>query len=141
MFKTGMLLRRYSVQKGGCVRALVVDDSSAMRAVLRLLLKQCGFEVIEEARHGKDAITALIRTGPLELALVDWNMPEMSGLELLQAIRSKHEFDEMKVMMVTTETDMEQVKKALGGGADEYLMKPFNKESVAEKLRLLGFQG
>lgn len=120
------------------MRAIVVDDSSAMRAVLRLILKQQGFDVIE-AKNGKDGFRVLQESGPVQLALIDWNMPEMSGLELLQGIRENHAFDSMRVMMVTTETDLLQVRKALGSGADEYVMKPFNREIIADKLNLMGF--
>lgn len=121
------------------MRALVVDDSAAMRGVLRMVLKQCGCEVAGEAKHGKDALALLSRLGPVDLALVDWNMPEMSGLEMLHAVRADHAFDAMKIMMVTTETDLEQVKKALQCGANEYVMKPFNREIIADKLHILGF--
>lgn len=119
------------------MRALVVDDSAAMRAVLRMILKQSGFEVVE-AKHGKDGIAVLKQTGPVDVALVDWNMPEMGGLEFLQALRCEHEFDHMRIMMVTTETDLDQVQKALGLGANEYVMKPFNREIILDKLHLMG---
>lgn len=123
---------------GSEMRAIVVDDSSAMRAILRLILKQHGFQVVE-AKNGKDGFAALQASGPVQLALIDWNMPEMCGLELLQNIRENHAFDNMRVMMVTTETDLLQVRKALVSGADEYVMKPFNREIIADKLNLLGF--
>jgi two-component system chemotaxis response regulator CheY len=126
------------MEKVGGMRAIVVDDSTAMRAVLRLILKQHGFEVME-AKNGKDGLHVLEESGPVQLALIDWNMPEMGGLELLQGIRENHAFDAMRVMMVTTETDLLQVRKALVSGADEYVMKPFNREIIADKLNLLGF--
>jgi two-component system, chemotaxis family, chemotaxis protein CheY len=127
------------MEQVGEMRAIVVDDSSAMRAVLRLILKQRGFDVIE-AKNGKDGFQALqAESGTVQLALIDWNMPEMGGLELLQQIRGDHAFDSMRVMMVTTETDLLQVRKALGSGADEYVMKPFNREIIADKLNLMGF--
>lgn len=126
------------MEKVGGMHAIVVDDSSAMRAILRLILKQQGFEVIE-AKNGKDAFRTLQESGPVQLALIDWNMPEMGGLELLQGIRGNHAFDSMRVMMVTTETDLLQVRKALVSGADEYVMKPFNREIIADKLNLMGF--
>jgi two-component system, chemotaxis family, chemotaxis protein CheY len=119
-------------------RAIVVDDSSAMRAILRVVLKQSGFEVAE-AKNGSDGLQVLKRSGPVQLALIDWNMPEMGGFEMLQAIRLDRSFDAMTVMMVTTETDLDQVLKAMNCGANEYVMKPFNDEIIADKLRLLGF--
>jgi two-component system chemotaxis response regulator CheY len=126
------------MEKDSGRRALVVDDSSAMRAVLRVILKQSGFEVVE-ARNGSDGMQSLRRNGPVHLALIDWNMPEMGGLEMLHVIRSDHSLDSMRVMMVTTETDLDQVQKALGCGADEYVMKPFNRDIIVDKLQLLGF--
>jgi two-component system chemotaxis response regulator CheY len=72
--------------------------------------------------------------------LVDWNMPEMSGIEFLEAMRRPPHSSSAKVVMVTTETEIPQVLRALGAGADEYLMKPFTKEAVLDKLHLLGFE-
>jgi two-component system, chemotaxis family, chemotaxis protein CheY len=126
------------MEKVSGMLAIVVDDSSAMRAILRLILKQHGFEVVE-AKNGRDGLQALQANGPVQLALIDWNMPEMGGLELLRGIRENHAFDTMRVMMVTTETDLLQVRKALVSGADEYVMKPFNREIIADKLKLMGF--
>lgn len=120
------------------MRALIVDDSAAMRALLRMILTQCGFEVTE-AKHGKDGIAALEQIGTADLALVDWNMPEMGGLDFLRTVRAEREFDSMRIMMVTTETDREQVQKALQMGANEYVMKPFNREIIVDKLHLMGF--
>ncbi|MCA9596445.1 MAG: response regulator, partial [Myxococcales bacterium] len=80
----------------------------------------------------------LQQSGPLDLALVDWNMPVMTGYEFLQQIRAKREFDPMPIMMVTTETEMSQVQRALEAGANEYVMKPFTEEALREKLLLLG---
>ncbi|HYH00135.1 MAG TPA: response regulator [Terriglobales bacterium] len=122
------------------MRALVVDDSSAIRGVLRVMLKQFGFDVIE-AEHGNRAVEVLGDIGPLELALVDWNMPEMGGLDLVRQLRSDHRFDTMQIMMVTTETDMSGIARALGCGANEYVMKPFNQQIIEDKLRLLGLLG
>src|SRR5262249_42145 len=92
-----------------------------------------------EAADGRDALQRVKETGPLDLALVDWNMPNMNGYEFLCAIRQDHAFDEMKIVMVTTETEMEQVTKALTAGANEYIMKPFTETVIQEKLGLLGF--
>ncbi len=122
----------------GDMRALVVDDSSAVRSFLRSILKARGFDVIE-AEDGKAALSVLVKSGAMDLALVDWNMPEMGGLDVLNAIRSKRAYDEMRIMMVTTETELERVKTALGAGANEYVMKPFDQEMINEKLMLMGF--
>lgn len=74
----------------------------------------------------------------LSVILVDWNMPEMNGLEFVQAIRTNPKYSEIPLMMVTTETEIEQMYKALEAGANEYVMKPFTDDVIADKLRLLG---
>jgi two-component system chemotaxis response regulator CheY len=119
------------------MQALVVDDSSTMRKILRSILASAGFEVIE-AKCGAEALQRLQQSDP-DLALLDWNMPEMSGLELLAKIRSDASRDAMKIMMVTTESEAEQLDKALQVGADEYVMKPFTREIILDKLQLVGF--
>jgi len=119
------------------MRALVVDDSSAMRAMLRLALKKQGFEVAE-AKHGVEALSRLAAGGEFDLMLVDWNMPEMDAFELLRRVRSDTAHDRTRIIMVTTETGMEQMSEALAAGANDYIMKPFTFEVVADKLRLVG---
>jgi two-component system chemotaxis response regulator CheY len=122
------------------VRALVIDDSAVIRTVLTRILTNLGFEVVQAA-HGKEALERL-RGGPLPaIALVDWNMPEMNGYEFIRNVRATAEWRDLPLMMVTTETEMEQVVKALAAGANEYLMKPFTPEMVEEKLQLLGITG
>lgn len=122
------------------MRALVVDDSRAMRSLLKGMLKSLGFEVFE-ASNGVDALEKLREVGALELALLDWNMPEMNGYQLLRYVRANADFASMRVMMVTTETEMSQVVKALEAGANEYMMKPFTPDTIREKLQVLGLGG
>ena len=122
------------------MRALVIDDLKAMRSILGRMLRGMGFEVVE-AGDGRDALEKLKVAGKVDLALVDWNMPEMSGYEFVQAVRSEHSYDGTLLIMVTTETEMEQVTKALGAGANEYVMKPFTQEVIVEKLQMLGVSG
>jgi two-component system chemotaxis response regulator CheY len=122
------------------MKALVVDDSRAMRLILGRLLKGLGFEVAE-AGNGQEALETVHRAGPFDVALVDWNMPVMNGLEFVQAARLDHGLDAMRIMMVTTETQPEQMIQALEAGATEYLMKPFSPEAVAEKFALMGLGG
>jgi two-component system chemotaxis response regulator CheY len=119
------------------MKALVVDDSRAMRAILRKILRNVCSEV-KEAEHGRSALDVLAGDGAIQLALVDWNMPVMDGLELVKAIRADKRLDSMRIMMVTTETELSQVARALEAGANEYLMKPFDEAAVVEKLTLLG---
>lgn len=119
------------------MRALVVDDSTAMRTILSRMLRELGMEVVE-ARDGREALRYIADNGPADVMLVDWNMPEMNGLELVRAVRQDLKQRQVLMMMVTTETETAQMVKALAAGANEYLMKPFTKEALIEKLDLLG---
>lgn len=119
------------------MRALVVDDSRAMRALLTNVLGTLGAEV-DTAPDGAVALERL-RRGPLpDVALFDWHMPVMDGLELVTAVRKEPAWRSMAVMMVTTESAHDEMVRALLAGADEYLLKPFTADAVAEKLTLLG---
>ena len=120
------------------MRALVIDDSRAMRALLARILGELGFTV-SEAANGREGLEHLRANGVPDVVLVDWNMPEMSGIEFVEAVRSNREWDGMRLIMVTTETEMTRVVKALGSGLDAYVMKPFTKEAVVEQLERIGF--
>ncbi len=117
--------------------ALVIDDSRAMRAILRANLKQFGFEIVEAA-NGREGLERVADRGPFDFALVDWNMPVMNGLEFVTAVRGDSTRAGMKIIMVTTEVEMSQVERALTAGADEYVMKPFTSEILHDKLCMLG---
>jgi two-component system, chemotaxis family, chemotaxis protein CheY len=118
-------------------RALVVDDSLTMRMILRRTLEGRGFEVVE-AGNGREALERLSLMRIPDVAVVDWNMPEMNGIDFISAVRREHVYNVMRVLMVTTETESEQVERALNAGANEYLMKPFSEELLVHKLSLLG---
>lgn len=118
------------------MRTLIIDDSRAMRAILRRSLPP-GSEV-HDAGHGGEGLQQLAEHGSFDLAMVDWNMPVMNGLEFVRAVRADPAHDEMKILMVTTETEPEQMLAALEAGADEYVMKPFTPDAIADKLGLLG---
>ena len=120
------------------MKAIVIDDSRAMRIVLRKSLTQQGFEVVE-AGDGRQALDQLEANGPVDLAVVDWNMPVMDGYEFICEARSRPAMAPMAIMMLTTESDKAQVQRALEAGANEYVMKPFTEAVFAEKLLLLGF--
>jgi len=120
------------------MRALVIDDSRAMRALLGRLLGEIGFSV-DEAGNGREGLEHLQAHGAPDVVLVDWNMPEMSGFEFVQAVRANRDYDAVRLIMVTTETEMTRVVKALGAGLDAYVMKPFTKEAVVEQLERIGF--
>jgi two-component system chemotaxis response regulator CheY len=119
------------------MRALVVDDSRALRLLMKNILKGLGFEIFE-AGHGKEALERLAAIGGVNVALVDWNMPEMNGLDFVKALRSDASYADVKIIMVTTETEMPRMVAALEAGANEYLMKPFTKDSLVEKLSMVG---
>ncbi len=118
------------------MQALVIDDSRTVRAIIGKTLRELGMEVIEAA-HGQEGLDRLREFPGVELALVDWNMPVMNGLEFIQAVRADRAYDPVRIMMVTTETEQEQVLRALEAGANEYLMKPFTREILVAKLSLL----
>jgi len=119
------------------VKALVVDDSRAMRAILGRMLREAGYDVAE-ASNGREALEVFRASGAPSLLLVDWNMPEMNGLDLVRAVRGELGERDVSIMMVTTEIETAQVVRALAAGANEYLMKPFTREGLLEKLRILG---
>jgi len=118
------------------MRALIVDDSQFVRVYLRGLLEAKGIEC-EEAADGQTGLGLLSAGHTFDLALVDWYMPGMTGLEMVRRIRAGG-IRNVKVMMVTTEGESEFIVRALDAGADEYLMKPFEIEALIEKLAMMG---
>ena len=118
------------------MRALIVDDSRFVRDYLRAMLEKMGVEC-EEAANGLAGLSQLRECDHFDLALIDWNMPVMDGLDMLKKMRSEG-YDDVKVMMVTTEAEDDFITRSLDAGADEYLMKPFDNEALAEKLAMLG---
>jgi two-component system chemotaxis response regulator CheY len=120
-------------------KALVVDDSKAIRQIERKYLEELGFEVFE-AENGKEALEVLKEHPDISLILLDWHMPVMNGYEFLKTLRANPQYQEIKVMMVTTENQQKSVIDAIMAGANEYLMKPFDKEMLETKIRYL-FEG
>jgi two-component system, chemotaxis family, chemotaxis protein CheY len=119
------------------VRALILDDSRAMRMILRRIMRSAGFEVVEAA-DGQQGLEALA-SGPLpDVALVDWNMPRVDGLSFVNAVRANPAWRSMTLMMVTTESEHDQVVRALAAGAHEYIIKPFTADAIIDRLGLLG---
>jgi two-component system chemotaxis response regulator CheY len=109
-----------------------------MRLILRRIVGQLGFDVIE-AQDGQVALAMLRDLAEVpELALIDWNMPNMNGLELVSAVRADIRLREMTLVMVTTESEKSQIVRALAAGAHEYVIKPFTAGAMVEKLALLG---
>jgi two-component system chemotaxis response regulator CheY len=101
------------------------------------MLRQLGFDV-SEAANGREALERLAQLEHVDLALVDWNMPEMNGIDFVRKVRTEPKYHDLRLMMVTTETEASQVTAALGAGANEYVMKPFTKDVIQEKLELMG---
>lgn len=112
---------------------LVVDDFSTMRRIVRNLLKELGFNKIEEAEDGVDALEK-IRAGSIDFVVADWNMPNMDGLELLKTIRGDDALKHIPVLMVTAEAKKENIIAAAQAGASGYVVKPFTAATLEEKL-------
>ena len=119
------------------MHALVVDDSDVIRKILTAYLQKLGFQVTS-AVNGREALDRLHRMEKADVALVDWNMPEMDGITFLREVRADVNYDALPVMMVTTNSEMHHVSQALAAGANEYIMKPFTADMLKEKLELLG---
>lgn len=117
------------------MKILIVDDFSTMRRILRNLLKELGFLNIEEAIDGQDALNKLRQVGNFEFVVTDWNMPNMSGIELLRAIRTDTALKHLPVLMVTAEAKRENIITAAQAGASGYVVKPFSVATLDEKLK------
>lgn len=117
--------------------AMVIDDSRAMRIMLGRQLQELGYRV-DDAPDGRQALGLLADGSGRHLIVVDWNMPEMNGLEFITALRADPRHGTVRLLVVTSESEMTQMTSALAAGADEYLMKPFTRDSLADKLALLG---
>ncbi len=115
------------------LKILVVDDFSTMRRLIRTILKQLGFEDVDEAQDGEHAL-AKLRGGDYGFMVSDWNMPNMDGLELLKTIRKDPALKGLPVLMVTAEAEREQVVNAIRAGVNNYMVKPFTVETFKEKM-------
>ena len=119
------------------MRALIVDDSRAIRKLLQRMIEPLGFECAQ-AEHGEDALAQLDPANPPDIVLVDWNMPVMTGIEFIVHLRQVPGGDKPKVVFCTTENDVAHIREAISAGADEYVMKPFDHETLQIKLQLVG---
>ena len=115
---------------------LVVDDSKVIRKVARHILETLDFTV-EEAGDGQEALDAVAISVP-DVVLLDWNMPVMSGIEFLRALGERNVQPRPKVVFCTTENGTAHIRAALDAGADEYVMKPFDRDTLASKLQFVG---
>ena len=117
------------------IRVLVVDDFSTMRRIVRGILKRLGYKRIDEAENGKQALKMLREAEiPFGLVVCDWNMPEMSGIELLRAVRSDSRLEGLPFLMVTAEAKKENIMEAINAKVTNYIVKPFTEEILAKKL-------
>ncbi len=115
---------------------LIVDDSRVIRKVSRHILESLGFEV-DEAENGRDGLERCEAAMP-DVVLLDWNMPVMTGIEFITQLRLRSGGDKPKVVFCTTENDIAHIREAISAGADEYVMKPFDHETLQIKLQLVG---
>lgn len=116
---------------------LIVDDSRVIRKVSRHILETLGFTV-DEAENGKEGLERCGEAMP-DVILLDWNMPVMTGIEFIIQLRRTPGGDKPKVVFCTTENDVAHIREAISAGADEYVMKPFDHETLQIKLQLVGF--
>ncbi|MBI4848398.1 MAG: chemotaxis response regulator CheY [Nitrospirae bacterium] len=115
------------------MKILVVDDFSTMRRIVKNLLRQLGYENIEEAEDGAQAYSKL-KNGGYGFVVSDWNMPNMDGLEMLKKVRSDPELKDLPILMVTAEAEKEKVITAIQAGVNNYIVKPFTGEILKEKM-------
>ncbi|MAE16499.1 MAG: response regulator [Deltaproteobacteria bacterium] len=115
------------------MKILVVDDFATMRKMVRNILRQLGFNNIEEAEDGNAALTQL-NSQAFDFVITDWNMPKTSGLELIQAIRADEQLKQIPVLMVSAEALKENIVAAVKAGANDYIVKPFDAKTMSDKL-------
>ena len=115
------------------LKILVVDDFPTMRRIVKTLLKQNGFTDFEEAEDGEQAM-AMLETGQFEFIVSDWNMPRMTGLELLKSVRADDRYKHLPFLMVTAEAEKENIIEAVKAGVTNYIVKPFTGVTLKEKL-------
>jgi two-component system chemotaxis response regulator CheY len=120
------------------MRALVIDDSPIQRIFIEYLLTK--FQVAAHySDNGTIGLRALQEEGEFDLIIVDWFMPGLNGLDFVKEVRANERFKKLPILMVTTENRMESMAEALEAGVNEYIMKPYTKEILAQKLELMGF--
>jgi two-component system chemotaxis response regulator CheY len=115
------------------LKILAVDDSPTMRRIIVNTLKRAGFNEVAEASDGKDAL-AKLKTEKFDFVITDWNMPEMDGLTFVTSIRSDPDLKALPVLMVTTRSVKEDIMQAIKAGVNNYIVKPFTPETIAEKI-------
>jgi len=122
------------------MRILVVDDFASMRKIIKGLLKQIGFQNIEEADDGSTALEKL-KIGEFDLVICDWNMPEVPGIEVLKAVRNDPRLKDLPFLMVTAEAKKDNVMEAVKAGVNQYIVKPFTAETLKKKIEKIFDEG
>lgn len=115
------------------LRVLVVDDSATMRKILKHQLSRLGYLNVVEAENGRQGLEKLSQE-PIDLVILDWNMPEMNGLQFLQAVRAKEVFKDLPIVMLTTVSTLDEVMAAAKAGVNAYIVKPFTGDVLREKI-------
>ncbi|MBA5868749.1 MAG: chemotaxis protein CheY [Nitrospira sp. CR2.1] len=115
------------------MKILVVDDMSTMRRIVKNILKQLGFNNLEEAENGQEALTKL-KADTYGFVVSDWNMPVMMGIDMLRAIRADEQLKKIPVLMVTAEAQKENLMEAVQAGVSNYVVKPFTAETMQDKI-------
>jgi two-component system, chemotaxis family, chemotaxis protein CheY len=117
------------------MKALVVDDSRVIRTIIGKAVLSIGFEALQ-AENGQEALAVLNKSAQeIQLVILDWNMPVLNGFETLRALRNNKDYDHIRVIMVSTESESKNIEMALTTGANGYLTKPFTPEALTEKIR------
>lgn len=122
------------------MQALVIEDSSTIRKILCQYLKKMEIDVVEAA-NGREGLERLKEMSPPDLVLVDWNMPVMSGIDFIRAVRELHVYDPLPLIMVTTNSESEYLGTAMDAGANQYIQKPCTLDALREKIEQLGLLG
>lgn len=115
------------------MRVLIVDDSATMRRIIRNNLKFAGYDDAVEAGNGVEGLSCLA-ANPIGMVITDWNMPEMNGIEFVKAIRSQDQYKDLPILMITTQAEREHIMVALSAGVSNYIVKPFDAETLKKKL-------
>lgn len=118
------------------MRVLLVDDSTTMRRIQKTQVNNLGIPDVIEAADGADALNKLQENMPIDIIMLDWNMPVMDGITFLRKMREDNTYKSVKVIMCTSESEKTRVVEALKAGANNYLVKPFTPEALKEKLGL-----
>jgi len=116
------------------MRFLIVDDSSTMRRIIINTLNKLGYKECHEAANGREGVERLAST-PVDMVITDWNMPEMSGIDFIRAVRANDATKQLPVLMVTTNAAEDDIVEALKAGVNNYVVKPFTPDTIKEKIQ------